>query len=69
MRHAPRIEARRVLAARPRGSPWRSPRVYCALFTYAAGELEIKADFSYFRTARPSESTANIVESLSEPLK
>ena len=41
--------------------------LYSALFTYAAGELDSKVDFSYYRTARPSESTRNVAASASEP--
>lgn len=31
--------------------------IYVTSLTYALGKLESKADFSYFRTAKPSEST------------
>lgn len=69
MRRAPQIEARRVRAATIAGLSLALAATYCALFTYAAGELDIKADYSYFRTARASESTKNIAKSLTEPLK
>lgn len=69
MRRAPRIEARRVRAATLSGLTLSLAVAYCALFTYAAGELDIKADFSYYRTARPSESTRKVAESLTEPVK
>jgi ABC-type uncharacterized transport system len=69
MRHAQRIEARRVLSAEAAGLTLALAAVYGGLFTYAAGEFDIKADFSYFRTARPSESTKNIINNLSDPLK
>ena len=63
--HAPRRAHRRPARAVGRsraGSRSASRPAYGALFTYAAGELDSKADFSYFRTARPSESTKNIVK-------
>ncbi|HLM76445.1 MAG TPA: Gldg family protein, partial [Polyangiaceae bacterium] len=69
MRRAPHIEARRVRAATIAGLSLALAATYCALFTYAAGELDLKADYSYFRTARAGESTKNIVKSLTEPLK
>ena len=69
MRHAKRIEARRVLSASLAGLTLAFAASYGALFTYAAGELDVKADFSYFRTARPGESTIKIAASLNEPVK
>jgi len=69
MRRAARVEARRVRAAIGAGFTLSFAAVYCALCTYAAGELEYKVDFSYYRTARPSESTRNIAASASEPIK
>jgi hypothetical protein len=69
MRRAAMIEARRVRAAIASGLTLAFALAYTALFTYAAGELEVKADFSYFRTARPSESTRNIAGSSTESIK
>jgi len=69
MRRAPHIEARRVRAAIIAGLSLALAVTYCALFTYAAGEVDLKADYSYFRTARAGESTKNIARSLTEPLK
>lgn len=69
MRSAERIEARRVRAAIRTGLTVAFAAAYCALFTYATGELDVKADFSFFRTARPSEPTRNIAASASEPIK
>jgi len=69
MRRAENIEVRRVLFAEAAGLTLALAATYGALFTYAAGELDLKADFSYFRTARPSESTKNIVKGLQEPVK
>jgi ABC-type uncharacterized transport system len=69
MRRAPRPEVRRVHAAIAAGFTVAFALVYCALFTYAAGELDYKADFSYYRAARPGDSTRNIAASLTEPVK
>jgi hypothetical protein len=68
MRHAAMIEARRVRAALQSGLVLACAALYCALFTYAAGEIDAKADFSYFRTARAGESTKNIAASSTEPI-
>jgi hypothetical protein len=69
MRREENIEVRRVLSAEAAGLILALAATYGALFTYAAGELDVKADFSYFRTARPSESTKNIVKGLEDPVK
>lgn len=69
MRRAPRPEVRRVHAAIAAGFTIAFALVYCALFTYAAGELDYKVDFSYYRAARPGDSTRNIAASLTEPVK
>lgn len=69
MRRAPHFEARRVKAATISGMTLALAITYCMLFTYAAGELEIKADYSYFRTAQASESTKNIAQGLPEKVK
>jgi hypothetical protein len=68
MRLAERIEGRRVRAATAAGLTVALAIVYAALFTFASGQLEKKADYSYFRTARPGESTMNIAASLTEPV-
>ncbi len=69
MRSAEHIEARRVRSATEAGLSIALAAAYVALFTYAAGELDLKADFSYFRTSRPSESTKNVARNLTEPVK
>jgi hypothetical protein len=69
MRRAENIEGRRVLSAEAAGLTLAIAAAYGALFVYAAGELDLKADFSYFRTARPSESTKNIVKGLEDQVK
>ncbi|HVY48025.1 MAG TPA: Gldg family protein, partial [Minicystis sp.] len=69
MRRAERIEARRVRSAIRTGVTLALAGLYCALFTFAAGELDLKLDYSYFRTSKPSESTRNIAASASEPVE
>jgi hypothetical protein len=69
MRRAERVEVRRVRAATIAGATLAFAASYVGLFAYAAGELDMKVDFSYFRTARPGESTKNIAKSLNEPLE
>ena len=69
MRRAENIEGRRVLFAEAAGLTLALAGTYGALFTYAASELAIKADFSYFRTSRPSDSTKAIVRGLEDPVK
>jgi hypothetical protein len=69
MRRVENIEGRRVLSAEAAGLTLAMAATYGALFTYAASELALKADFSYFRTSRPSDSTKAIVRSLEDPVK
>lgn len=69
MRSSERPEFRRVRAAASAGVTLALAAIYCSLFVYAAGGVEAKADYSYFKTSRPSESTRKIAASLSEPVK
>jgi hypothetical protein len=69
MRRAENIEGRRVLFAESAGLTLALAATYGALFTYASAELALKADFSYFRTSRPSDSTKAIVRGLEDPVK
>lgn len=69
MRRAERPESRRVRAAANAGLTLVLAAIYGSLFVYAAGGLPWKADYSYFKTSRPSESTRKIAASLSEPIK
>jgi hypothetical protein len=66
MRRAARIEWRRVRDAMVAGLTLGLALIYATLFAYVAGELNVKADFSYFHTERPSESTRKIVASVSD---
>jgi hypothetical protein len=69
MRRAERPESRRVRAAASAGLTLVVAAIYGALLVYAAGGLPWKADYSYFKTSRPSESTRKIAASLAEPVK
>jgi hypothetical protein len=69
MRRAARIEWRRVRDAMVAGLTLGLALIYGTLFAYVAGELNVKADFSYFHTERPSESTRKIVASDSDKVK
>lgn len=69
MRHATKLEARRVLSSGAAGLTLALAASYAALFTYSAGTLDVKADFSYFRTARPGESSRKIAAALTEEVK
>ncbi len=69
MRRAPRVEVRRIYAAAATGLTLALAAAYAALFTYAAGEMQVKVDYSYFRTSKASESTKKIVAAANEPIE
>ena len=69
MRCADRPESRRVRAAAGAGLTLVVAATYGALLVYAASGVPWKADYSYFKTSRPSESTRKIAASLAEPVK
>ena len=69
MRRAERPESRRVRAAASAGLTLVVAAIYGSLLVYAAGGVPWKADYSYFKTSRPSESTRKIAASLAEPVK
>ncbi len=68
MRRSERPESRRVRAAASAGGAIALAAVYGSLFVYAAGGVDLKADYSYFKTSEPSESTRRIAEALTEPI-
>jgi hypothetical protein len=68
MRHAERPEVRRVRAAVVAGLALVLAAIYGSLFVFAARSAEVKVDYSYFKTSRPSESTRNIAASLEQPV-
>jgi len=69
MRRAERPESRRVRAAASAGLTLVFAAIYGGLLVYAAGGVPWKADYSYFKTSRPSEPTRKIAASLAEPVK
>ncbi|MCA9618244.1 MAG: Gldg family protein [Myxococcales bacterium] len=69
MAKAEHIESGRVVAAVAAGVALAFAASYASLFTYAASKMDVSADFSFFRVAKPSESTAHMIDSLDEPLK
>ncbi len=69
MRRAVFPEARRVRAAAASGVSLVFAAVYVALLTFAASGPALKADYSYFKTSGPSDSTRKIAESLTQPVK
>ncbi len=69
MQRAERVESRRVVAAVVAGAALSCAAVYGSLFAYTADELDVFADFSFFRVAKPSDSTRRMLDSLDEPLK
>lgn len=68
MRTSERPEARRVKHAILGGMSMALAAVYGSLVVYGAGELEIKADYSYFRTAKVSESTRKVALGMEDEL-
>ena len=68
MRRAARVESRRVMAAVVSGAAVALMVISGALFAYGSAQLDWFVDYSYFRTARPSESTRHMLDNLDEPL-
>ncbi len=69
MRRAPRVESRRVRFALSAGVSLALAAIYGSLFVYAADDSGLKADFSYFKTSEPSESTRQVLSTASEPVE
>ncbi|HEY8073621.1 MAG TPA: hypothetical protein VIF62_05920, partial [Labilithrix sp.] len=69
MRRAERVEWRRVRDALGSGLAIGLCATYGALFCFVSGELDVKADFSYFHTARPSEKTRNIAQTANDKIR
>ncbi len=69
MRRAERPESRRARAAAGAGLTLALAAVYGSLFVYAADGIDLKVDYSYFKTSRPSDPTKKIAASLSEPIE
>jgi hypothetical protein len=69
MRNAERLESRRVRAAAASGFVIAMAAAYGSLFVYAAGGAGVQANFSYFKTSDPSDSTRKLIEGLGEPIQ
>jgi hypothetical protein len=69
MARAPVIETLRVRIALLSGLGIALALVFCFAITYVANERDARIDFSYFRTARPGESTKKIVRALDKPVE
>lgn len=69
MRGAARLEVRRVRAAALSGLSLSLAAAYCGLFVYSAGHTGAQADYSYFKTSEPGDSTRKVVTSMTETLK
>jgi hypothetical protein len=68
MARAPVIEIGRVRSALLSGLGIALALIFCFSLTFIATERDGRVDFSYFRTARPGESTKKIVRALDKPV-
>jgi hypothetical protein len=68
MARAPHVELGRVRDALGSGVGLGAVLVFAFAAFYVADERDAKADFSYFRTARPGEATRNVVRAFTEPV-
>jgi ABC-type uncharacterized transport system len=68
MARAPVLEIGRVRAALLSGLGIAFALVFAFGSTYVATERDVRADFSYFRTSRPGDSTRKIVQALDKPV-
>jgi hypothetical protein len=69
MARAPVIDARRVRAAMMSGIGCAMALVFCFAITYVGTERNRKADLSFFRTARASQATKQLVAALDHPIE
>jgi uncharacterized membrane protein len=68
MRRAACVEWRRAKGAIVSGVTLALVVTYGALFCFVAAALDIKADYSFFHTAKPSEATRKIAASATDPI-
>jgi len=66
---APKLESLRIRDALLSGVGLACAMVFAFTFTYIATERDKKIDLSYFRTAKPGESTRKIVRTLDQPIQ
>lgn len=69
MQNSERPESRRVRAAAGAGLSLALAAIYGSLAVYAAGGVDLRVDYSYFKTSRPSESTKRYLSGLSDELR
>lgn len=69
MARSPLIDARRVRAAMLSGLGISFALVFCFALIYVASERDHKADLSFFRTARASAATKQLVAALDQPIE
>ncbi len=69
MRHARHPESRRIRFAASSGLIIGLGIGYVGLFVYVASEQGVAADFAYFKTAKPSESTRAIARGIAQPVR
>jgi hypothetical protein len=69
MARSPLVDARRVRAALLSGLGIAFALVFCFALAYVAAERNLKADFSFFRTARASAVTKQLVSALDQPIE
>jgi len=69
MAKAPVMETGRIQEATNAGLGMGFVLIFAFSLQYVVSERDLKRDFSYFRTARPGESTKRLVNSLDEPLE
>ncbi len=69
MAKSPTLEDGRIREALFAGLGVAFTFIFAASVQYVASERDVKADFSYFRVAKPGESTRKLVASLDEPLE
>jgi hypothetical protein len=69
MAKAPVLELGRIRSALLSGLGIAFALVFCFATSYVASERDKNADFSYFRTSRPGESTKKIVAAFDKPVQ
>ncbi len=69
MARSPLVDGKRVRAALLSGLGISFALVFTFAISYVASERDVKADLSYFRTARAGESTHKIVQALDKPVE
>lgn len=69
MARAPVVDARRVRAAMMSGIGCAMALVFCFAIAYVGAERNHKADLSFFRTARASQATKQLVAALDQPIE